>query len=246
VTNALQLVELLLLKSPSVFRSSLRKEGVLHEVSTISKIELKIKAKPVPPPTDTPSGDNADNANPSDEGSLPPPPVPVVVVPRKSSSVPSDPQDAYVLRARFIKVKYLSGSSDAGGDAVFESLKSMIKALGDTEATSEQLSETLKEIAKLFGSSGATISSFELLKSGLVDGLLAFATETGRTGLWNNFSCIDPIFDEFFCNSRRGEAKGSIFGCIFREVRICHASLSNTARCSGQEASRESDQNGVV
>jgi E3 ubiquitin-protein ligase TRIP12 len=183
VTNALQLVELLLLKSPSVFRSSLRKEGGLYEVSTISKIELKIKAKPVPPPADTPSGDNADNANPSDEGSVPPPVA--VVVPRKSSSVPSDPQDAYVLRARFIK--YLSGSSDARGDAVFESLKSMIKALGDTEATSEQLSETLKEIAKLFGSSGATISSFELLKSGLVDGLLAFATETGGTGLWNLF-----------------------------------------------------------
>jgi E3 ubiquitin-protein ligase TRIP12 len=179
VTNALQLVELLLVKSPSVFRSSLRKEGVLHEVSTISKIELKIKAKPVPPPADPPSGDA--DANPSEEGSVPPP-VPVVVQ-RKSSSVPSDPQDAYVLRARFIKVKYLSGSSDAGGDAVFESLKTMIKALGDTEATSEQLSETLKEIAKLFGSSGATISSFELLKSGLVDGLLAFATESGRTGL---------------------------------------------------------------
>jgi E3 ubiquitin-protein ligase TRIP12 len=178
VTNALQLVELLLVKSPSVFRSSLRKEGVLHEVSTISKIELKIKAKPVPPP-EAPSGDNADNANPSEEGSVPPP-VPVVVQ-RKSSSVPSDPQDAYVLRARFIKVKYLSGGSDAGGDAVFESLKTMIKALGDTEATTEQLSETLKEIAKLFGSSGATISSFELLKSGLVDGLLAFATDTGRT-----------------------------------------------------------------
>jgi hypothetical protein len=79
----------------------------------MSKIELKIKAKPVPPPTNTPSGDNADNANPSDEGSVPPPPVPVVV-PRKSSSVPLDPQDAYVLRARFIKVKYLSVSSAPG------------------------------------------------------------------------------------------------------------------------------------
>jgi E3 ubiquitin-protein ligase TRIP12 len=149
VTNALQLVELLILKSPSVFRSSLRKEGVLHEVSIISKIELKIKAKPVPPPADPPSGDNADNANPSEEDSVPPP-VPVVV-PRKSSSVPSDPQDAYVLRARFIKVKYLSGSLDAGGDAVFESLKSMIKALGDTGATAEQLSETLKESRNCLG-----------------------------------------------------------------------------------------------
>jgi hypothetical protein len=87
----------------------------------------------------------------------------------------------------------------------------MIKALGDTEATSEQLSETLKEIAKLFGSSGATISSFELLKSGLVDGLLAFATETGRIGLWNIFSCIDPKdedYDDTGCRFYQQQAHG--------------------------------------
>ena len=184
VTNALQLVELLLLKSPLVFRNSLRKEGVLHEVSTISKIELKVKAKPPPPPTEATNGDNGEgssNPNPGEEGSGSSP-VAQIVPPRKSSSVPSDPQDAYVLRARFIKVKYLSGGSDAGGDAVFEALKSLIKALGDPDASVEQLSGTLKEIAKLFGSSSAAISSFELLKSGLLDGLLAFATEDGRVG----------------------------------------------------------------
>ncbi len=181
VTNALQLVELLLLKCPSIFRTSLRKEGVLHEVSTISKIELKVKAKPVPPPTETPA--EGTEANPSEEGSVPPPVIPVL--PRKTSSVPSDPQDAFILRARFIKVKYLGGGADVGGDAVFESLKTMIKALGDADATSEQLSGTLKEIAKLFGNSGSgvAISSFELLKSGLVDGLLTFATDSGRKGM---------------------------------------------------------------
>lgn len=210
VTNALQLVELLLVKCPAIFRTSLRKEGVLHEVSTISKIELKIKAKPVPPPDDATAGDNAD-ANPSEEGSVPPPVVPVP--PRKSSSVPTDPQDAYVLRARFIKVKYLSGGSDVGGDTVFESLKSMIKALGDAEASSEQLSATLKEIAKLFGnaSSGAAISSFELLKSGLVDGLLAFATDSGRQG---SFYCSLNGWILILC-SGFGKAQRSVLGCLF-------------------------------
>lgn len=169
VTNALQLVELLLIKSPSVFRNSLRKEGVLHEVSTISKIELKIKAKPTPPET-TENGEGN-----TEEGSAPPPP-------RKTSSVPSDPQDAYVLRARLIKIKYLTGGSDIGGDPVFDSLKAMIKALADPEADEEQLGTTLKDIAKLFGSSVVAISSFELLKSGLVDGLLDFATAPGRKG----------------------------------------------------------------
>jgi E3 ubiquitin-protein ligase TRIP12 len=168
VTNALQLVELLLIKSPSVFRNSLRKEGVLHEVSTISKIELKIKAKPPPETAENGEGN-------TEEGSAPPPP-------RKTSSVPSDPQDAYVLRARLIKVKYLTGGSDIGGDPLFDSLKAMIKALADPEANEEQLGTTLKDIAKLFGSSVVAISSFELLKSGLVDGLLDFATAPGRKG----------------------------------------------------------------
>lgn len=168
VTNSLQLIELLLIKSPSVFRSSLRKEGVLHEVSTISKIDLKIKAKPPPPPPVEGGEDN-------DTLAVPPP------IPKKSSSVPLDPQDAYVLRSRLIKIKYLSGGSDAGGDAVFESLRAMIKQLSDSNATEEQISANLKEVAKLFGVSGPTISSFELMKSGLVDGLLEFATSSNRT-----------------------------------------------------------------
>lgn len=166
VTNALQLVELLLVKSPSVFRNSLRKEGVLHEVSTISKMELKVKAKP---PT-TESGENGEN---NDDRR---------VSPRKSSSLPSDPQDAYVLRARLIKIKYLTSGSDVGGDPVFDSLKAMIKVLTDPSAEEEQLGATLKDIAKLFSGAGADISSFELLKSGLVDGLLDFATAPGRKG----------------------------------------------------------------
>ncbi len=167
VTNSLQLVELLLIKSPSVFKNSLRKEGVLHEVSTISKIDLKVKAKP--PPAE--SGENVD------EAPVVPPPAS-----KKSSSIPLDPQDAYVLRSRLIKIKYLSGGSDAGGDDVFESLRTMIKQLSEPNAAEEQIHSTLKEVAKLFGVSGPTISSFELIKSGLVDGLLEFATSSNRNG----------------------------------------------------------------
>ncbi|KAG8844977.1 Ubiquitin fusion degradation protein 4 [Serendipita sp. 411] len=173
VANALQLVELLLVKSPSVFRTSLRKEGVLHEVSTISKMELKVKAKPPPSSENTPAGDNAaegsntnDAVSPSQGSSS-----------RKSSSIPSDPQDAFVLRSRLIKIKYLSSSSDAGGDAVFDSLNQMIAILTDKESTEDQVRETLKDVIKLFSSStNDSISSFELMKSGLVDGLLEFAT----------------------------------------------------------------------
>ncbi|KAG8830175.1 Ubiquitin fusion degradation protein 4 [Serendipita sp. 399] len=168
VTNALQLVELLLVKSPSIFRTSLRKEGVLHEVSTISKMQLKAKVKP---PSSTENGENTAEGSNTNETSAP------ASSSRKSSSIPSDPQDAFVLRSRLIKIKYLSSGADAGGDAAFESLKQMINTLTDSSSTEEQIRETLKEVAKQFSSSlSNAISSFELLKSGLVDGLLQFAT----------------------------------------------------------------------
>jgi E3 ubiquitin-protein ligase TRIP12 len=157
-----------------VFKNSLRKEGVLHEVSTISKIELKVKAKPPPPPPETSGETGGESGN---NELAPPGPAP-----RRSSSVPSDPQDAYVLRARLIKVKYLTGGSDASGDPAFDSLRDIIKTLADPDIDEDELQKTLKEIAKLFGITGPGISSFELLKSGLVEGLLEFATSSSRKG----------------------------------------------------------------
>ncbi|CAG8693181.1 11863_t:CDS:2, partial [Acaulospora colombiana] len=84
--------------------------------------------------------------------------------------------------SRLIKVKYLTNGGESGGDPMFESLKNTIKSLATVDATEEQIQKTLKEIAKLFGNTDATISSFELLKSGLLDGLLEFTTATDRTG----------------------------------------------------------------
>lgn len=185
VTNALQFVELLLIKSPNDFKQALRKEGVLHEVITISKTELKSKVKPAPKASED-----------AGEGSGEPPPAPAEPQPKKfSSHVPSDPQDQYVLRCRVIKVKHLAGAADVGGDAVFDELKSYIDALSSPKANEEEQRQTLKEIANLFSSPHTSVSSFELLKSGLVDGLLAFATELDRESELLGFP---PLYKKFY------------------------------------------------
>ena len=174
MTGALQLVELLLVKSPGVYRASLRKEGVLHEVSRIAVMELKITLKP-PPSTAEPSSSTTENGD-----SIPPPKV-------KTSSIPSDPQDAYIIRSRLIKIKYLMSTTEGAGDASFDTLKGQIITLGKGNASEDEIRKTLQEIAGKFSNLETGISSFELLKGGLVEGLLTFSTNEGSGGMGTPF-----------------------------------------------------------
>lgn len=175
VTGALQLVELLLIKSPTVYKGSLRKEGVLHEVSQIAVMELKVVLKPPPSPVE-PSSSNTENGD-----CVPAPKV-------KTSSVPSDPQDAYVIRSRLIKIKYLTSTTESAGDASFDSLKGQITTLRNGNATEDEIRKALQEVAGKFSNLETGISSFELLKSGLVEELLAFATREESGGIRVPFS----------------------------------------------------------
>jgi len=170
VTGALQLVELLLVKSPTVYKASLRKEGVLHEVSQIAVMELKAALKPPPSPAE-PSSSTTENGD-----SVPPPKV-------KTSSIPSDPQDAYIIRSRLIKIKYLTSTTESAGDSSFDALKGQTTTIGKGNATEDEIRKTLQEIAGKFSNLETGISSFELLKSGLVEGLLAFSTNEESSGI---------------------------------------------------------------
>ena len=177
VTGALQLVELLLVKSPTLYKASLRKEGVLHEVSQIAVMELKIALKPPLSPAE-PSSSNTENGD-----AVPAPKV-------KTSSIPSDPQDAYIIRSRLIKIKYLTSTTESASDSGFDALKGQTTMLGKGDATEDEIKKSLQEISGKFSDLETGISSFELLKSGLVQGLLAFATkeESGGIGISISFA----------------------------------------------------------
>jgi E3 ubiquitin-protein ligase TRIP12 len=98
---------------------------------------------------------------------------------RPSSHV--DPQDANILRARVIRFKYLSeaameGASDAGVGNTFVKLRTVVARLSSLDASEAEARDSLKMIAELFSTRDASLSSFELIKSGLVGELLFFAT----------------------------------------------------------------------
>ncbi|KAF8519043.1 hypothetical protein BU17DRAFT_48078 [Hysterangium stoloniferum] len=168
VLSALQLVELLLYKMPSEYKGAFRREGVLHEIEMIADQKLTPKPKDEPSPAEPFA---------TAEG-LPPPPA-VVLPPTRRSTHALDPQDAVTMRARVVRFKYLSGTVELE-DAVFAQLRSLVVGISEPHAKEDVLRQNLHHIADLFASPNTSVSSFELLQSGLVDGLLEFATADDR------------------------------------------------------------------
>ncbi|CAE6532501.1 unnamed protein product [Rhizoctonia solani] len=182
---ALQLVELLLMKVPNIYKPALRREGVLHEIEVLTERPLTTKAKEPKEGSKT----EAAKQEPKTEGSSPAPepaserdesPRPVIPISvKRSSSAVLDPQDAITLRAKVVRFKYLSGAEESAVDPVFERLRGLLGTLRDPGAAEAELKDGLKSVAAMFGTSGGvSISSYELLKSGLVDGLLQFTTDS--------------------------------------------------------------------
>jgi len=231
VTGALQLVELLLVKSPTVYKASLRKEGVLHEVSRIAVMELKATVKPPPSPAE-PSSSTTENGD-----SIPPPKV-------KASSIPSDPQDAYIIRSRLIKIKYLTSATEGASNSSFDALKGQIITLEKGNATEDEIRKTLQEVAGKFSNPETGISSFELLKSGFVEGLLAFSTNEGSGGIGAPF--LPDVGTLTHINSRHREERGIDTRNLFCALWLRNSWVADAYGKPGEEATGELDEDGKL
>ncbi|TFK74978.1 hypothetical protein BDN72DRAFT_886090 [Pluteus cervinus] len=175
VIGALQLVDLLLLKVPVLYRPTFRREGVFHEIDSLAERALTSAIPRAPKEKETTEGAS------SDSGSVPPVVPPIQSVPglKKLSSLSLEPEDAITLRARVIRFKYLSSDEDPD-DVAFESLRRLVDRIS-ANGTEKDYVEVLKEMAELFASPHTSISSFELLQSGVVDALLRLTTDADRT-----------------------------------------------------------------
>ncbi|THH11305.1 hypothetical protein EW145_g739 [Phellinidium pouzarii] len=170
--GGLQMVELLLCKTSADYKASFRREGVLHEIEILA-------ARPLSPRTKDKEKEKVKEEAKDPVSITPEIPEAAVSRPASSSSRRAhllDPEDAYTLRARVIRFRYLSSDGQAEGDAIFVRLRNLVEVLKRSDATDKQLRETLQELANLFSSPHTTVSSFELLQSGLVDALLEFIT----------------------------------------------------------------------
>ncbi|KAI0686676.1 hypothetical protein BC835DRAFT_1287769 [Cytidiella melzeri] len=181
VIAALQLVELLLNKLPLEYKPAFRREGVVHELETLSTRTLvasKSKEKDK-------EKDGPENVTPL-EGALPPnvpPPHAIVPIPgyKKLSSLAMEPDDAITLRARVIKFKHLTSEDPDESDDLSKTLHRLVTSISTKDVAEQDLMPALVELASLFASPHTSVSSFELLQSGVVDGLLHFITDSDRT-----------------------------------------------------------------
>lgn len=172
VIGVLQLVDILLAKVSTIFKPTFKREGVFYEINEMASRETtsakkekeKEKEKDTPEPTPTDA----------------PPAVPSAVPPlaglKKLTSISLEPEDAVTLRARVIRFKYLSEPSEQESDHISESLRQIVEQLSSIDAKADSISESLRQLAQLFASPHTSVSSFELLQSGLVDSLLKFAS----------------------------------------------------------------------
>lgn len=233
VSAALQLVELLTIKLPAVYKTSFRREGVMYEVDLLAEQELStakatkkaeaaaasaIPASKAAEPS--PSAGAAANPPATTTDSEAAPASGLSIVPvglstparstsaaaasfalltsspaaasnpsssvKRSSSVPLDPQDANILRARVMRTKTVAdaaGDSTGDDDAAqtLDRMRGFVAQLTDKEASVKTLENVMTQLAVLFAPGAESVSSFELLQSGLVDGLLEYTIIDGKS-----------------------------------------------------------------
>ncbi|KAF8216810.1 hypothetical protein K438DRAFT_1558643 [Mycena galopus ATCC 62051] len=173
VIGALQLVDLLLAKVPTQYKPTFRREGVFHEIEVLSGRTI---ASAVKPSKEKEASTSTSTSSSSTSTSTVPTTIPGF---KKLSSLALEPEDAITLRARVIQFKYLSGDDNGAGDGSFGALQRLVEQIGK-DGSEKDATEALREMAELFGAPHSSVSSFELLQSGVVDGLLQFATDGER------------------------------------------------------------------
>lgn len=177
VLGALQLVEILLTKVPAEYAPAFRREGVFHEVEALAGRNLVVVK----------SKEDAKNDESTPEPTATPPPAAAAFATstpgyKKLASLALEPEDAITLRARVIRLRHLS-ADEKTEHGLYNTLQQLVQRLSDKDGPEKSLSDPLKELASLFSSPHSSLSSFELLQSGLVDSLLAFATDEDRSGV---------------------------------------------------------------
>lgn len=169
IIGALQLVDLLLQKLPSEYRPALRREGVFHEIEVSASRTLSTtKPKDKDALDLSVSGDVAIYASSAISGH------------KKHHVFSLEPEDAITLRARVMRFRYSLGQDDGGSnsDDSFDDLRRLVKKLSVPDVSEQTMTSALREFADHFASE-SSVSSFELLRSGAVEGLLRVSTEKG-------------------------------------------------------------------
>jgi E3 ubiquitin-protein ligase TRIP12 len=206
----------LLQKLPAEYRPVLRREGVFHEIESLAARTLtSIKSK------------DSDGTIVSDPVNIPIHISSTIPGYKKLHSLSLEPEDAITLRARVIRFKYSLGQEEGDEDNAFDELRRLVDRLASPDVGESAMISALRDIADHF-TSHSSVSSFELLQSGAVDGLLRFATNVTRsTG--TNHCCVlssSLIYFATVTSKRRQELLYDSFSRIPRGGTVTQSPLA--------------------
>jgi len=117
----------------------------------------------------------------------------------KKPSGPVVDLDSNIWRARVLGAKKIfdvEGDDKNEAKLVLEALSVLNTQLSRQAATEGELYDALKAIASQFSSAGSSLSSFELLRGGVIDGLLQFVDIDGTVSSNQRRSMLYEIFAE--------------------------------------------------
>ncbi|MBW0499959.1 hypothetical protein O181_039674, partial [Austropuccinia psidii MF-1] len=215
VMYALQMVDLLLAKLPDDYHFFFRREGVMHEVNRLAEqtscySSVKPKISNIPIGTSRADPYASATSNLADEDHLP---VPTISLSRHSSGVhsfsngpipsTSSTRDQLIYRARHLRNKYTGAETSATIKAqkMLNHIRDIVNTLS-TVNTADEAKSILLQLAALFSRENDPVTSFELSESGLVEGLLKFATEPRPLGL--TLATRRELLSETFLSSSNG------------------------------------------
>ncbi|POW12234.1 hypothetical protein PSHT_08136 [Puccinia striiformis] len=126
-----------------------------------------------------------------------------------TSSSSTSTKDQLIYRARHLKAKCVMAETTASirAQEILGNIRDVVNPLG-TVQTTEEAQLALAKLAALFSRENDPVTSFELLESGLVGGLLRFATESRSFGRECDvmFACNSNIIETFFSSSELSPA----------------------------------------
>jgi E3 ubiquitin-protein ligase TRIP12 len=160
-----------------MYKPAFRREGVFHEIESLAAREVLSK------------NDKSDKEATSDGNSETSHTTPILSgwgIPgfKKLTSLSLEPEDAITFRARAIRLKYLAPEERDDVDATFQTLRQIVDCISKEHTSENALVDALNELSQLFESPQSSVSSFELLQSGMIDGLLGLTTDYERSGKW--------------------------------------------------------------
>ncbi|KAJ9093566.1 hypothetical protein QFC19_008293 [Naganishia cerealis] len=258
VLGALQIIELLLMKMPEIYSRSFHREGVFFEVERLAKetlsptakssqreqLQLKEQSGSARRLLDKTSTEDATTLTPQIHSTKTSGNTNTLSKSRKVSSVPSDPHDVNIVRARIICIK-----ANLGDDAASESARlqtspaaSIVKRLNESDLSLDAFRSSVQAVALALTDMSEPLSSFELLQSGLLDKLVELIADS-ETPIVH--ARRRALFDEL----ARGNGENTALLALIKRLQESLSRMESfevESASSGLEESKGSSLNNLV